>query len=395
MKIGINALFRWKPTGVANYICNLVYHLSRIDLKNDYVVFTTPDNRTYFPIKQRNFKLVWCNLNSGGPIHRRLWEQFSLPKLIRSHEIDLLHCPMNVLPLFSKSLRVVTLIDTQYFQNPDHFSFLRRNYLKWMMRQSFHKADGIITISETVKKEIGGCLGQQKDKEIRAIHLGLNPSFREIADDQLVANVKRRYGIEGKYILFVGYPHYRKNLPRLVAAFKKASDSLSEPYTLVIAGEMGTEDSDLGNIKQAIQEYGIKDRVLFPGYVPGVIVQGGEEELSMVLLMNGADLFVYPSLYEGFGLPMLESMACGTPVLASDIPGLREIGGEAAIYVNPYKIEDIAEGIYRGLTDDSLRNRIVLEGIERVKLFSWEKNAHKTLEYYEDLFDKARRRKNG
>ena len=393
MRIGINALFRWKPTGVANYICNLVYHLSRIDLKNDYVVFTTPENRTYFPIKQRNFKLVWCSLNSEGPIHRRLWEQLFFPRLIRSHDIDLLHCPMNVLPLFSKGINVVTLIDTQYFQNPEHFSFLRRNYLKIMMETSWKRADGIITISEAVKREIEECL-RGSTKEIRVIHFGLDPCFRVTKDTDRIEEIKRRYGIRGNYLLFPGYPHYRKNLPRLIKAFRKVADLLNESYTLVIAGEMGTDDSDIRNIERTIQQEGMREKVLFAGYIPGICIRG-EEEPSMTFLMNGAKLLVYPSLYEGFGLPVLEGMACATPVLASDIPVHREVAGRAAIYVNPYDIESIAQGIYRGLTDDSLRNRIVSEGIERVKLFRWEKNAQKTLEYYEELFDRARRRKNG
>lgn len=395
MRIGINALFRWKPTGVANYICNLVYHLTRIDRKNEYVVLTTSENRSYFPIQQNNFKLFHCPLNSEGPIYRRLWEQVYLPKLTRSYDIDLLHCPMNVLPMFSRCITVVTLIDTQYFQNPDHFSILRRNYLKFMMRKSFDKANGIITISEAVKKEINECLGRQDDKEIRVIHLGLNPSFRVIQDDRMVAAIKRKYGILGKYLLFTGYPHYRKNLPRLIAAFKRVLDLVPEQYTLVIAGEMGTDDSDIENVEEAIDRHRVRDKVLFVGYVPGNCVQGEKEELSMALLMNGAELLVYPSLYEGFGLPVLEAMACATPVLASDIPVFREVAGEAAIFVNPYKIEDIANKIFQGLTDNLLRSRIVSEGIERVKRFSWETNAQKTLEYYEELFDRARRRKNG
>jgi len=393
MKIGINALFRFKPTGVANYICNLVYHLSRIDLKNDYVVFTTPENQTYFPIQQKHFKLVDHTIHRGGPIHRRLWEQIVLPQLIRSHDIDLLHCPMNVLPFFSKGINVVTLIDTQYFQNPDHFSFLRRNYLKIMMKTSLKRANGIITISETVKKEIEECLGAN-GREIRVIHFGVDPCFKVIKNTDRIKEIKRRYGIRGKYLLFAGYPHYRKNLPRLIKAFRKVVDLLHEDYTLVIAGEMETDESDIPNIELTIQQEGMKEKVLFTGYVPGICIRG-EEEPSMTLLMNGAELLVYPSLYEGFGLPALEGMACATPVLASDIPVHREVAGEAAIYVNPYEIEDIAQGIYRGLTDDSLRNRMVSEGIERVKLFGWEKNAQKTLEYYEELFDGARRRKNG
>jgi len=299
---------------------------------------------------------------------------------------------MNVLPILPGCPTVVTIIDTQYFQNPDHFSFLRKNYLKYMMHVSLNKADGIITISEAVKKEISECFPQNNHKETKVVHLGLDPCFRVVDNAGMIAGMKRKYGIQGKYILFSGYPHYRKNIPRLIVAFKKVLDLLLEPYAFVITGEMGTDESDIGNIKEAIDRNGIRDKVLFTGYVPGICIWG-EKGLSLALLMNGADLFVYPSLYEGFGLPVLEAMACALPVLTSDIPVMREVAGDAAIFVNPYKIDDIAQGIYRGLTDDSLRRKIVLRGLERAKKFTWKTNASRTLEYYEEVFDRIKRKK--
>jgi glycosyltransferase involved in cell wall biosynthesis len=297
---------------------------------------------------------------------------------------------MNVLPILPGCPAVVTIIDTQYFQNPDHFSFLRKNYLRYMMQTSLNRADGIITISEAVKKEIGECFPQNNHREIKVMHLGLDPCFRVVDDAGLIAGMKRKHGIQGKYILFSGYPHYRKNIPRLIAAFKKVLDLLPEPYAFVITGEMGTDESDIGNIKEAIDRYGMRDKVIFTGYVPGIRIRG-EKVHGMALLMNGADLLVYPSLYEGFGLPVLEAMACALPVLTSDIPVMREVTGNAAIFINPYKIDDIAQGIYRGLTDYSLRRKIVLQGLERAKKFNWKTNASRTLEYYEEVFGRIKR----
>lgn len=390
MRIGINAIFRWKPTGVANYICNLVYHLSKVDHKNEYFVFTTKENKQYFPINQDNFKIIFCHLRSESPVYRRVWEQLALPGLIRSNGLDLLHCPMNVLPILSRCPAVLTIIDTQYFLNPEHFSFLRKNYLKYMMNVSMNRADGIITISEAVKKEISECFPKNNHREIKVMHFGLDPCFRVIDNAKLIDKIKRKYGIQGKYILFPGYPHYRKNIPRLIAAFKKVLDLIQEPYSLVIAGEMGTDESDIGNIKEAIDKYGMRDKVLFTGYVPGICIRG-EKIQSMALLMNGADLLAYPSLYEGFGLPVLEAMACGLPVLASDIPVMKEVAGDAAIFVDPYKIDDMAQGIYQALTVDSLRRKIVLRGLERAKKFSWKTNASRTMEYYEEVFDRTKK----
>lgn len=391
MRIGINALFRFKPTGVANYICNLVYHLSEVDRKNEYFIITAEENKQYLNIEQSNFKHIYCKLFLESPAYRRVWEQIVLPGLIGAHNIDLLHCPMNILPLFADCAKVVTLIDTQYFQNPDHFSFLRRNYLKHMMRMSLSKANGVITISEAVKEEVRKCLQNGDHRDVKVIHFGLDPCFRVIDDLDKIEGVKQKYGIKGKYMLFPGYPHYRKNIPRLIAAFKEVVDVLAEPLTFVIAGEMGTDDTDVEAIHHAIDTHALHSRVLFAGYVPGICLRGGEEELSMALLMNGAELMVYPSLYEGFGLPVLEAMACGTPALVSDIPVMREVAGDAAVFVNPYDVSDIARGLREGLTDAALRAEVTRKGLERSKDFRWVTHAEQTLDYYELVFRNAER----
>jgi glycosyltransferase involved in cell wall biosynthesis len=298
---------------------------------------------------------------------------------------------MNVLPLFSRCATVVTIIDTQYFMNPRQFSFSRRSYLKHMMRKSLDKADGIITISHTVKKEINEYLPRNNHSDIKVVHLGIDPCFRIINDATKIEAMKRKYGIQGKYVLFPGYPHYRKNIPRLIQAFKKVLTMIPEPYTLVVSGEMGTDDSDLNNIRQTIDRLGVRDRVFFTGYVPGTCLPR-DHHADYAILMNGANLLVYPSLYEGFGLPVAEAMACGLPVLTSNIPVMQEVAGNAAIFVDPYDVDDIARGIYLGLTAESLRRKIVLRGLERAKRFSWITSALRTREYYEDVFHRIRGR---
>lgn len=392
MKIGINALFRLKPTGVANYICNLVYCLSEIDEENEYVVFTTVENRQYFPIQKNNFNVIFCKLISESPAYRRFWEQSVFPWLIRSEKVELLHCLMNVLPIWPGCPTVLTIIDTQYFKHPEFFSFLRRNYLKNMMGLSLAQADGVITISRAVKNEMNECFSWLKKKEIAVIELGLSPCFKVINDSNKISDTKKKYGIEGKYILFIGYPHFRKNLLRLIGAFKQVLASYSEPCTLVIVGEMREEESDIKNVYNVIENFGIKGKVIFTGYVPGASIPGHMDKQDIVYLLNGAELLAFPSIYEGFGLPVLEAMACGTPVLVSDIPVMHEIAHEAAIFVDPYDINDIADGISRGLKDGLLRKNLRQRGLDKAKKFSWKINALKTLEYYKRVFENQKRK---
>jgi glycosyltransferase involved in cell wall biosynthesis len=287
---------------------------------------------------------------------------------------------------------ILTIIDTQYFQNPEHFSFLRKNYLKFMMEKSLNNADGVITISESVKAEMKACF-ELNGHSVKVIRFGLDPCFKIANDKSAIELIKQQYGIKGKYLLFPGYPHYRKNIPRLIKAFAKALKLLTDSYTLVIAGEMGAEESDLVDIKDMIEQFGLGNDVLFTGYVPGICL-GGQSIPNMALLINGAELLVYPSLYEGFGLPVLEAMACATPVLTSKLPVMHEVAGNAAIFIDPYQVDDIAQGIYIGLTDESLRRDLIQQGLARSKQFSWIKNAETTLEYYKEVFSKTDKKQN-
>ncbi|MBC8413737.1 MAG: glycosyltransferase family 4 protein [Nitrospira sp.] len=381
MRIGINAIFRFKPTGVANYICNLVYNLSLIDRDNDYFIFINKENHEFFPVTAANFHLIDCDIASVQPVYRRLWEQFVFPRIINRYGLDLLHCPMNVLTMGVSCRKVLTIIDMQYFENPEHFSFMRREYLKFMMRRSCAAADGVITISNEVKKQVNQhFIGTAHDK-VNAIHLGMSGAFRVIDEDK-VEDVRQRFGIQGRYVLFYGYPHYRKNLLRLTRAFHSILSRLPDDYQFVIAGEMGGEESDYEQVVKTIREHDMEKRVVFTGYVAGSGTPGAYDNLDMSCLLNGAEMMVYPSLYEGFGLPVIEAMACGTPVLTSDLPVMREIIGDNAVLVDPKSTEAIAEGMYRGLTDEGLKKTLREKGLQLAEEFTWRRTAEKTLKLY-------------
>ncbi len=254
------------------------------------------------------------------------------------------------------------------------------------MRWSAWRADGFITISEAVRREVEGEIRGNGSLDLRVIYFGVDACFSPVTNGAAVRALKDKYGIKDRYIVFPGYPHYRKNVPRLVEAFKLASPDLGQGYQLVIAGEMGDDESDVGNILAAIERCGLKEKVVFTGYVPGICLQNGSGEAApMAVLLSGAALMAYPSLYEGFGLPLIEAMACGCPVLASDIPVLREVAADAAVYVDPHRIESIADGIRRAATGGPLREELIAQGFQRAAQFSWRTTAEKTLAYYSEV----------
>lgn len=363
-------MFRGKPTGVANYIINLVRNLEALDRVNRYFVFVTDSNKGYFPFSRENFQPVICPDMTEIPTMRRLWEQLVFPLMINRYKIDVLHCPVNVLPLLTRCKTAVTILDCQYFHASARHNFFRKSFNSLFMQASYGKADMVMTISDSMKQEIVGYFGGNNSK-VFTTHLG--QEFCAV-DPLPGLELEERFGVSQPYLLFVGFPNHRKNLPGLIRAFALALQRLSETFDLVICGDIHTKiESDYPMIVKTIEEKGMNDRVKFIGYV-----ENGE----LQSLISGARGFVFPSLYEGFGLPVVEAMACGTPVLVSDIPVLREIAGDAAIYVDPNDDEDISSGICRLLSDEPLRAALRVKGAARAAEFTWRETARKTLECY-------------
>ncbi len=393
MKIGINALFRGEPTGVANYICNLIYSLAEIDRKNRYVIYMSRSSAPYIQVDQENFTKVYPLVDANRAAYRRYWEQFRMPALVDADNLDIFHCPMNVIPLFMKTPRIVTIIDTQYFAYPEHYSFLRKNYNIIFQKLSLLRAAGVITISESVRREINRHFKTPLEK-IRAIHFGIDPSFLAPIDKKIVDQVRGEYGLAGqKYVLFAGFPHGRKNLPNMLSAFKRVKTRLGLPHIFVLAGDRGfDQDSGVTEIDRTIAELKMEDDVRFLGHVPGICTGAEPSCRKLPFLMAGADVFVFSTLYEGFGLPLLESMACGTPVLASTLPIMREVVGDAGVFTDPHDVEEIARGLTRLFQEPEYREKMVRKGRERIKEFSWRRNAEQSLEYYEEVYRSVKRR---
>jgi glycosyltransferase involved in cell wall biosynthesis len=239
------------------------------------------------------------------------------------------------------------------------------------MKASARKADSIIAVSENTKKDVIKFYGIVPDK-VKVIHLGVDSNFSPIKNEN-DDSVLRRYNLKPGYILNVGTLEPRKNIVRLLEAYRLIAADLSYAPQLVIAGGKGWLSED---INKYIDSSGLKAKVVLTGYVP---------ETDLPSLYRGAAVFAYPSLYEGFGLPPLEAMASGVPVVSSNISSIPEVVGKAGLLVDPCRIDEIARAVIMALEDDGLRDRMINDGLKRSGQFSWENTAKKTVDLYEEV----------
>ncbi|MBI4035759.1 glycosyltransferase family 4 protein [Candidatus Daviesbacteria bacterium] len=366
MVIGIDgsrAFASWR-TGTENYSYQLLRALSKIDQKNKYIIYLRPQSRRRGDLQGSS----WSKKFQFKEIpFQRLWTQAGLSLQTFRDNLDLLFVPAHTLPVIIKPglKTVVTVHDLGSQYLPSMHQLKQRLYLGFMQRYQLQKATKIITVSKATKIDLIDREGIDPAK-IQTVYEGYDKSlFKPVRSDTLVYSL-RQYGLEpGGYFLFVGTVQPRKNLERVISAFSKLiSPTFSKK--LVIIGSKGWLSDD---IYQLPKKLGVEDRVKFLGYVP-------DEKLPV--FYSGAAALIFPSLFEGFGLPIIEAQACGCLVITSNLSSMPEIAGKGAIYVNPYKINDIVEGM-RKVDDGKLRMEKIKEGFENVKRFSWEKCAKETL----------------
>lgn len=342
----------------------LVDALLRIDRDNDYLVFyNDPCHMGRFP---RARELV---LAGKSPAARLVREHILLPQACARERVDLLHCPKSAIPFLSPCPVVVTLHDLIPLMHPETEKLAARLYWRLQIPIAARRSGYIITDSEHARHEIIENFRVPPEK-IRAIMLGFNPSMLEPRDPAAGAAIRERYGLPEGYILYVGTIQPRKNLDTLIEAFSSIRNEKGYPGKLVIVGRKGWL---YDRLFARIAELGLRDEVIFTGFVP-------DEELPFIY--DGARLFVYLSLFEGFGLPPLEAMACGVPVITSDTTSLPEVVGDAGITVPPTDLDRVREAICRVLGDDTLAASMVERGRARARRFSWAAAAGETLEIY-------------
>ncbi len=303
---------------------------------------------------------------ADSPWRRLAWD---LPRLAAREQADLLHVTYTG-PLSAPCPVVVTIHDVAYRIEPRWFSPRDRFVLAAGIGLTARRAARIITVSEHAKAEIVRELGLRADR-IDVTLEAAAPHYRRLEAGERAAFDLTAWGIRNPFVLAVGNLQPRKNLQRLVEAFARVIQRHPTlPHQLVFVGKAQWRESELF---QTIERKGLRDRLVFTGYVP---------DHALVSMFNIADVFAYPSLYEGFGLPVLEAMACGAPVLTSNVSSMPEVAGEAAILINPSEVDSIAEGLEYLLRDESVRARLRQMGLLHSSQFTWHKCANQTLAAY-------------
>lgn len=356
--------------GSSIYCYELLVHLNRIDKKNDYVIYLPPltgsDPASLgLPRTSKNWKYVFVKKRVGPWTITGL----GLELLKAKSSIDIFFSPTHYLPFFVPGKSVVSILDVSYLHFPQLFKKKDLYQLKFWGKYSIKKAKKIITISESSKSDIIKEYNVVPDK-IVVIYPGIRQESRIMNHELSTKDLAAKFGINRKYILFVGTLQPRKNIVRLIEAFSKL-DSLDED--LVIVGRKGWMFEEILN---APEKFGISDKVHFLHDV-------SDEDLPS--FYKNALMFVLPSLYEGFGLPVLEAMKYGCPVITSNVSSLPEAGGDAVLYVDPKDVSDITSKMKKLLTDDKLKKELIEKGHKQAEKFSWEKSARETLEVLESL----------
>jgi glycosyltransferase involved in cell wall biosynthesis len=341
-----------KKSGVQYYTRNLYCELKKNESRSVKFFLLNP------PVSRHGFLKY-------NRLERILFENVLLPGYFRKNNFTLYHSPNYVLPFFFNFFSVLTVHDLITFDYPELCQPESVIYFRLLLGRSVKKAHKIITVSETVKEDILKHFNISKNK-ITVIYPGINPIFKKSIDLKTL----EKYRIHGEYILFVGNIEPKKNLVRLIRAFDLLIRSEKLNHKLVIVGKKGWK---YRSVFQSVEDLKLKSRVIFTGYVP---------ETDLPVLYSMADLFVFPSLYEGFGIPPLEAMACETPVLVSNCGALPETTGGVCSQTDPYEIANISNEMYKLLSDKKYRSESVKRGKEWVKHFSWERAARETIGLY-------------
>ncbi len=358
--------FSDQRTGTENYSYQLLKALARIDDRNTYKVYLRPGAMVNLSEWPNNFQFLVLNLQF-------LWTQVGLARQTFIDKLDVLFVPAHTLPLIRKPglKTVVTVHDLGAEYLPGMHQLKQRLYLGLMQKYQLRTATKIISVSNATKQDLIKKLNIPP-VIIQVIHEGYDEKlYRKLPIDIIIDRL-RQYNLQPqKYFLFVGTVQPRKNLERVIQAFALDPRSGGDDK-LIIAGSKGWLSDE---IYQLPKKLGIEDSVKFLGFVPD------EDLLS---LYGGAIAFVYPSLFEGFGLPILEAQACGCPVITSNISSMPEISGDGAILVDPYSVEEIAEAMI-SIKQQAVGSKLIKKGLENTKRFSWEKCARETLEVFNNL----------
>ncbi|GAA0125524.1 glycosyltransferase family 1 protein [Clostridium sp. CTA-19] len=371
MKIGIDArAAKWyRGTGIGTYTYQLINSLNNIDGLNKYLLFINCNYNNDIKFKD-NFILKTIADKENSPF----WDQVNIPNSISNTNLDIYHVPQNGvgLPIQKNCPFVITLHDTIPLHMPetvgDRYLSIFNSNMKWIVDNS----DGIITVSNFSKEDIARDFNYPKDK-IFVTHLASESIYKPLNKTICKSIISKHYNLPSNYILYVGGFSPRKNIVGLIKAYSKLPNNIKEKHKLVIAGSKGKSYSIY---KKCTYDYNVENNVIFPGFI---------SMNHMPYLYNCSSLFVYPSFYEGFGLPPIEAMACGIPVISSNVTSMPEIIEDAALFFTPEDIDELSSKIEEALCDENIRNSLIIKGFKKSSSLSWNNAGKKTLYAYNKI----------
>jgi glycosyltransferase involved in cell wall biosynthesis len=373
VKIGIiSASLNGQFTGIANVTYNLIANLVKINSENEYYLINWKHTTAFNDMKQ-------IVIRNPLPRFYRTYTWFLYMALNskRIDHLDIVHNPAQVPTFFKiRQKNIITVHDITPYLFPETHARGRPLIYKLFFPRTLRNADRIIADSNSTKTDLIKHLVVPNEK-ITVIHPGVDhEKYKPLADSEK-HSIRGVYGLISPFILYIGSLEPRKNLVSLLKAFHKVAGKIGE-YKLVIGGKKAWKYQE---IFDTIAMLGLQDRVVFTGYIP---------QQDLPKMYNAADLLVFPSIYEGFGLPPLEAMACGIPVITSNTSSLPEVVGDAAVMINPLDVDALADAMYQVLTDQELKEKMIRKGIERAELFTWEKTAQETLKVYREVYNDVR-----
>ena len=372
MKFSIDArgINLYKGSGIGTYTENLLRELLNIDTKNNYSIFWTGEN--YENYKKDNSKIIFTSKKHGT-----FYENYYYPNYIKENNIDMHHIPQNGIGLneLYTSPIVVTIHDLIPYILPETVG---RGYLERFLRDMpliVRDSKVILTVSEYSKRDIIKFFPFVNEEKIFVTPLAANKSYKPLNKTNCIEYIKNKYSIDSPFILYIGGFSTRKNVKELIIAFNKIQKSLKKNYKLVLCGSIRDEGIKL---QELCKELLMDDKIIFTGFVP-------DDELP--LFYNAAEVFIYPSSYEGFGLPPLEAMSCATPVITSNLTSIPEVTKDCAILINPFDKDELASSILTLLNSESLLQEYSEKGYNNSLNFTWENTAIATLKAYEHVFE--------
>jgi glycosyltransferase involved in cell wall biosynthesis len=373
MRFGLDGTPVWgPPVGQYTYMASLIKSMLQLESDHEFVVYCRREIPSELDAVRDRATYHTCGFKN-----RKFCEQLSIPYYANRDGLDLLHtCWCR--PYLYRGCNVFNIMGLEWRTHPGVALHSRLNnwYYKTTIESTCKKADRLIAISDFMRRTFMERMGIPEEK-IRVVYLGVDlDMYYQIKEEERLSTVREKYKLPSRFMLFVGALLANKNLERVIRAFHTLKqDSSFEDLGFVVAGGQAWNSSPIYGL---VQELGLEDQIIFTGFIPQ------EDKLA---LYNMAEVYAFPSLVEGFGLPVLEAMACGTAVVTSNVTAMPEVAGDAAVLINPLEQEELTEALRKVLTDDALRADLVEKGLKRVHDFTWTKTAQNMLAVYEETCD--------